>query len=287
MAYGSDSRGRSELVASSSTVDIVSVPWRFFAAKYDQLDQLFLPMLSSAQQANDVSGLRAGGPEAPLHAAALFAGELLRDGCFAPVRQGSVNAANAYLIDFGENSFQVETSVNAKDAHKASFFRVKVSGAIRGDKFMVTDPVTRTSLFSFTKFEANKPEFFSKEFPFIAHESRQNPSSFAGDNTAMVRGVVDLVLGVPVGEETITVRIYKQTDIHSAEVRNPISNEAVMSVPLASLSNITKLVETISQHLSANAAARLSLTPNSNSSAAVNREGAAPIVKEDLAPAKT
>lgn len=262
MSVGKDLRGRTELIASSSTVDIVSIPWRFFAVKYDQLDQLFLPMLAAAQQANDVSGLRTGGPEAALHAAALFGGELLRDGSFAPVRQGSVNAANAYLVDFGENSFQVETSVSARDGNKSSFFRVKVNGAIRGDKFIVTDPVTKSSLFSFTKFEANKPEFFSSEFPFIAHESRQNPSSFAGDNTAMVRGVIDLVLGVPVGQETITVRIYKQSDILSAEVRNPITNEAVMSVPLASLGNITKLVETIAQHLSANAAARLSLTPH-------------------------
>jgi hypothetical protein len=296
MSVGKDLRGRTELIASSSTVDIVSIPWRFFAVKYDQLDQLFLPMLSSAQQANDVSGLRTGGPEAALHAAALFGGELLRDGSFAPVRQGSVNAANAYLIDFGENSFQVETSVSARDGNKSSFFRVKVSGAIRGDKFMVTDPVTKSSLFSFTKFEANKPEFFSSEFPFIAHESRQNPSSFAGDNTAMVRGVIDLVLGVPVGEETITVRIYKQSDILSAEVRNPITNEAVMSVPLASLGNITKLVETIAQHLSAHAAARLSLAPN-NSTPTVKKEGAdapaanaaeaTPAAKEEPVPAKT
>jgi hypothetical protein len=272
MAVGKDSRGRTELIASSSTVDIVSIPWRFFAVKYDQLDQLFLPMLSSAQQANDVSGLRAGGPEAALHAAALFGGELLRDGSFAPVRQGSVNAANAYLIDFGENSFQVETSVSARDANIASFFRVKVSGAIRGDKFIVTDPVTKNSLFSFTKFEANKPDFFSSEFPFIAHESRQNPSSFVGDNTAMVRGVIDLVLGIPVGQENITVRIYKQSDILSAEVRNPITNEAVMSVPLSSLGNITKLVETIAQHLSANAAARLSLAPGGTPPASKEKE---------------
>jgi hypothetical protein len=272
MAAAKDLRGRTELIASSSTVDIVSIPWRFFAVKYDQLDQLFLPMLSSAQQANDVSGLRAGGPEAALHAAALFGGELLRDGSFAPVRQGSVNAANAYLIDFGENSFQVETSVSARDANIASFFRVKVSGAIRGDKFIVTDPVTKNSLFSFTKFEANKPDFFSSEFPFIAHESRQNPSSFVGDNTAMVRGVIDLVLGIPVGQENITVRIYKQSDILSAEVRNPITNEAVMSVPLSSLGNITKLVETIAQHLSANAAARLSLAPGGTPPASKEKE---------------
>jgi hypothetical protein len=297
MAVGKESRGRTELIASSSTVDIVSIPWRFFAVKFDQLDQLFLPMLSSAQQANDVSGLRAGGPEAALHAAALFGGELLRDGSFAPVRQGSVNAANAYLIDFGENSFQVETSVSARDGTKSAFFRVMVSGAIRGDKFIVTDPVTKNSLFSFTKFEANKADFFSNEFPFIAMESRENPSSFSGDSATMVRGVIDLVLGVPVGQDTITVRIYKQSDILSAEVRNPITNEAIMTVPLASLGNITKLVETISQHLSANAAARLSLAPSASTPtlkkgdaeipAAANVSEPASAAAEDPLPAKT
>ncbi len=84
---------------------------------------------------------------------------------------------------------------------------------------------------------------------------------FVGDSSTMVRGVVDLVLGVLVGGDIITVRIYKQSDTLSAEVKNPATNETVMSVPLASLSNITKLVESIAQHLSANAAARLSWLP--------------------------
>ena len=44
-----------------------------------------------------------------------------------------------------------------------------------------------------------------------------------------------------------------------------------MTVPLASLSNITKLVETIAQHLSANTAARLSLAPNTSTPTAKKR----------------
>jgi hypothetical protein len=254
-----DSRGRTELVTSSTTVDIVSIPWHFHAVKYDQLDQLFLPLLASAQQANDILGVRTGGAESALNAAAHLAGELMRDASFTPVRTLSVNAANAYLIDFGENSFQVETSVNARDERRASLFRVKVTGAIRGDKFIVADPVTKSSLFSFTRFEANKPDFFSSEFPFIAHESRNNPAMFAGDNSAMVQGVVDLVLGVPIGGETITVRVHKQSDTLSVEVKNPITNETVMSLPLAALGNITKLVEGIAQHLTTNAKARLAM----------------------------
>jgi hypothetical protein len=171
----------------------------------------------------------------------------------------SVNAANAYLIDFGENLFQVETSVSTRDERRSSLFRVKVMGAIRGDKFMVVDPVSKSTLFSFTKFEANKPDFFNSEFPFIAQESRQNPAIFTGDNSSMLHGVVDLVLGIPIGEETITVRVHKQSDTRSVEVKNPITNEIVMSLPIAALGNITKLVESIAQHLTANAKARLSL----------------------------
>jgi hypothetical protein len=253
--------GRTDLVASSSTVDIASIPWRFFAVKHDQLEQLFLPLFASAQRANDVLGVRAGGAEAARQAAALLAGELMRDGSFAIVRLQSVNSAHAYMINFEENSFQVETSVNTRDARRASFFRVEIRGAIRGDKFLVSDPVTKNSLFSFTRFEANKPEFLLKEFPFIAHESRQNPEMFVGDSSSMVRGVVDLVLGITVGDETFTVRIYKQSQTLTAEVRNPLTNQAIMTVPLAALGNITKLVETIAQHLSANPAARILLSP--------------------------
>jgi len=256
-----DPRTRTELATSSTTVDIVSVPWHFLAMKYDQLDQLFLPLLSSAQQANDILALRTGGAESALNAAAHLAGELLRDVSFSPVRTMSVNAANAYLIDFGENSFQVETSVSTRDERRSSLFRVKVMGAIRGDKFLVTDPVTKSSLFSFTKFEANKSDFFTKEFPFIAHESRQDLAMFGGDNSTMVHGVVDLVLGIPVGEETVTVRVHKQSETLSVEVKNPVTNETVMSLPIASLGNIAKLVESIAQHLTTNAKARLSLGP--------------------------
>ena len=261
MATSKEPRGRTELVTSSSTVDIVSIPWRFHAVKYDQLDQLFLPLLSSAQQANDILGVRTGGAEAALNAAAHLAGELLRDVSFAPVRSMTINAANAYLVNFGENSFQVGASVSAHEGHASSLFRVKIMGAIRGDKFVVVDPVTKATLFSFTRFEANKPEFFSSEFPFIAHESRKNPTMFAGDNSAMVQGVVDLVLGVPVEGETVTVRVHKQSETLSVAIKNPLTNETVMSLPLAALGNISKLVEAIAQHLATNAKARLALGP--------------------------
>jgi hypothetical protein len=57
-----------------------------------------------------------------------------------------------------------------------------------------------------------------------------------------------------------------------------------MSVPLASLSNITKLVETIAQHLSANAAAHLSLAPRSSAPTLRKEEVETPNAKEEASP---
>jgi hypothetical protein len=92
--------------------------------------------------------------------------------------------------------------------------------------------------------------------------------------------VVDLVLGIPVGEETITVRVHKQSDTLSVEVKNPITNETVMILPLAVLGNITKLVESIAQHLTSNAKARLSLAP----SVAATTQAVGIVVGETKAP---
>jgi hypothetical protein len=43
------------------------------------------------------------------------------------------------------------------------------------------------------------------------------------------------------------------------EVKNPVTNETVMSLPIAALGNVTKLVETVAQRLTTNAKARLSV----------------------------
>lgn len=117
---------------------------------------------------------------------------------------------------------------------------------------MVLDPATDSTLFSFTRFEADKPDFFARDFPFLAQESRRDPTMFAGGQAAVVHGVIDLMLGIPVGARMITVRVHKQAETLSVEVKHPTTGETVLSLPLASLSNIAKMVETIAQHLSTN-----------------------------------
>ncbi len=77
-------------------------------------------------------------PEAPerrFRAAALLAGELMRDSSFAQCAPQSVNAANAYYVDFGENSFHVETSVNTLRRPQG----IILSGEGDGKRFAATN----------------------------------------------------------------------------------------------------------------------------------------------------
>lgn len=238
-----------ELRGSGSVVDISSVPCHFSASKYHLLDQLFIPLLSLAQQANDVMGLRAGDEKTAFRAAAYLAGELLRDSSFATTRTLTTPCANSFWIDLGENRFEAETALQNTDATQFSVFCLKVAGAIRGDKFLVTEAGSNRSLFSFTRFEAEKPDFFLREFPFIASQARRDPSLFAEGQGAMLRGNVDLQITVAAGERMVTVRIRKAADSPVAEVKHPVTDVAFMTVPIATLGNIPKLMDGIAKHL--------------------------------------
>ncbi len=240
---------RVELAASASTVDIVSIPTHFYAAKCGLLEHLFIPLLSCAQDASDLMGLRVADDKAALRASAYLAGELLRDASFTPSRSWISNTSHAYVIDLPGNKFQVETSVLTAKKDMTSMFRLKVAGAIRGDSFVVSDPVTKMSLFSFTRFEAEKKDFFARDFPFLAMESRKDPTLFVGAREALLRGVVDLSIGVPVGDGMVMVRIYKQPDNLCVEVKDHATNTTFMQLPFASLGNMCKMIETIAKQL--------------------------------------
>jgi len=49
-----------------------------------------------------------------------------------------------------------------------------------------------------------------------------------------MHGVVDLMIGVPVAGDSLTVRIQKQADRLSVEVKHRPTNTVIMSRPLAS-----------------------------------------------------
>ena len=277
---------RVELSASGSTVEIVSIPVPFYADKYGALDQLFLPLLTCAQRASDLMGIRIHGDPSALHAAAYMAGELLRDTSFSPLRRLAISTASLYVVDFLKDRFQVESSVFSPGKDTAAKLRVRIEGKIRGDKFQVFDPVTNNRLFSFTKFEADKLDFFVREFPFLANESRKDPTLFTEGPTALSQGVIDLVLGVPVRGATAMVRVQKGANSVSAYVKSTATGATIMELPLASLNNLAKLTETIGEYLSANPSVSQSLEDASPSSEdASPSSGTAGGASPDSAPA--
>jgi hypothetical protein len=257
-----------------SRVEIVSIPCHFHASKYDLLEQLFLPLLCAAQQANDLMGVRVRGDRSALEAAAYMAGELLRDRSFAPVRSLSTGASNLYLLDFVADTFQVESTVFSCGTTRQALFRVRINGRVRGDKFQVFDPVTNNLLFSFSRVEADKPDFFGREFPLLAHESRKDLTSSGDRRNVPAHEIIDLMLGVPISGTTITVRVQKAAADSSVEVKSPTNGATVMRLPLSSLNNITKVAESIGQYLSTNASARQLLE---GAAASSEREEAAPV----------
>jgi hypothetical protein len=239
-----------------SRVEIRSIPWQFSARGYELLDQLFVPLLSTAQLANDLMGVRARGESSAEQAATFMAGELLRDVSFIPVRAREEGAFHLYQLDFGADTFEVKTSVFSGQTNKEALFRVKVQGRIRGDKFQVLDSTTGAALFSFTRFEAEKRDFFVREFPFLAHESRKDPELFEHGGDVLARETIDLVLGIPLSRELVTVRVEKLAGSLEAEVKSPTSDAAIMKLSLSALNNISKAVKIIAEYLAANPSAR-------------------------------
>ena len=244
---------------SGSLVAIASVPYQFHTSKYHYLEHLFVPLLSSAQQACDLMGARIRGEQAAAQAAAFMAGELLRDASFVAGRR-ETSAATLYTLDFVADQFLSRASVVDSGRSRTSLFRVLVEGKIRGDKFRVSDPVTNTILFEFNRYEADKPDFFSREFPFIAAESRKNPLLYAGNQETLLRGVIGINLEIQLSDATYTVLVERATDEQSVNVRNPRDNAVIMNLPLAAVAHLPKLIETVKLYLVANPTVRSSLS---------------------------
>jgi len=221
------------------------------------LGQLFVPLLCSVQQANDLTGTGPKDENSAQQSAALLAGELLRDVSFAPSRSVITSATNRYLLDFLKESFRVETEVFSTQSGTEALFRVTVNGQIRGDEFRVLDVTTGNTLFSFTRYQAEKRDFFEREFPFLAQEARKDPTMFGEGNKVLSFQTVSLTLGIPLSGKVHTVKVESEEGSLCAEVKNPSDNAVIMKLPVASLNNIGKLVQGIADFVNANPSAML------------------------------
>ncbi len=240
-------------VKRGSKVEIVSIPWHFSAFGYELLDQLFVPLLSTAQRANDLLGIRVRGESSALQAAMYMGGELLCDASFLPIRpRDEISSSNLYRIDFVQDIFEVSTITFSSVQNKEALFTVVIKGRIRGDKFQVLDAATGTTLFSFSRFEAEKPNFFTREFPFVAYESRRDPALFgAGTNDHLVEDAISMTLSIPVAGGSARVLVEKKNgDVH-AEVMTPGTTASFMRLPLSTLNSIPKTVNAIEEFFKA------------------------------------
>ena len=214
-------------------------------------------------------------------------GELLRDSSFTPVKPRDHESSNIYVyhlyqLDFVADGFEVKTSVYSAQATKEALFGVRITGRIRGDKFQVLDSATGTALFSFTRFEAEKPEFFLREFPFLAYESRATP--VAGDEQNLFgRETINIMLSVPVPHGSVSVRVEKLPSSPHAEVKNPSTGATVMKLSAGELNNISKMVRTIEEYVASNASAH-QLLENADVKAETAKETAEPSQAEKAEP---
>jgi len=235
------------LQESSSVVEIASIPRKFQSNGFGALHQLFLPLLALARDAFNVQGQDAS--EVAYRAASCMAGELIRDLNFTPGR-AFTKIPNLYQLDFQANRYQVETDVFAQDGNSSAFFHVKILGEIRGDNFAVWDSANNKELFKFTISEASKPEYFEREFPFIAYHARVNSAEFTQNaSDILVDQVVDMQLVVSVLQKAVKVRIHKEAGDLYIGIQDFNTGNDIMRLPVVRLNNLPGLMKAIEQHM--------------------------------------
>jgi hypothetical protein len=235
------------LQESSSVVEIATIPRKFQSTGIGALHQLFLPLLALARNAYNVQVQESS--EKAYRAASFMAGELIRDFNFTPGRPFT-KIPNFYLLDFQTNRYQVETDVFAQSEGCSAFFHVKIAGEIQGENFVVWDPSIDKDIFKFTLSEARKPEYFEREFPFIAYHARVNSAEFSHDaSDSMVEQIIDMQLVVSVLDKTVKIRVHKKVGDLYMNVQDINTGQDIMRLPVMRLNNLPGMMKSIEQHL--------------------------------------
>lgn len=232
---------------SSCAVEIVSIPRKFQASGFGALHQLFLPLLALARDA--YQGQANSSSEQAYRAASYMAGELLRDANFVPGRSFTT-PPNTYVLNFQERSVEVEAEIFSESNDASALFRVKITGDILGEEFAVQDPSNHRPLFTFTLSEASKPEFFEREFPFMAYQVRSNAGPAASDaSNELLDQEIDMQMGIGDGPAGLTVRISKRKGDPLIEVTDKKTGVCLVKLPCHHLNNIAGLQKAIKDHM--------------------------------------
>ena len=235
--------------ASGALIQVASIPRQFYIDSSGSLSELFLPLLDLAREAvASQMSVESKDKTAAYNAASHFAGELLREGnCL--IGREFLHVANSYQIDFQSDQFIVTAQVLAVGGGTAASFFVKISSTITGEVFRVVDPRTDRELFQFSETEARKPDFFSREFPFIAHKSRVNPTRYTTSINPSTGDAVDIQLAVSVLGENKALRIRKQNGDDRLDVFDVVQNTRIAYFPASCLSDFPKLTQLIQEYM--------------------------------------
>lgn len=235
--------------ASGALIQIASIPRQFYIDSFGSLSEFFLPLLDLAREAAlSQRSVESKDKTAAYNAASHLAGELLREGnCL--IGREFLNVANSYQIDFQSDQFVVAAQVFAVGGGTAASFFVKITSTIIGEVFRVIDPRTDRELFHFSESEARKPDFFSREFPFIAHKSRLNPTRYTTNINPSTGDALDIQLVVSVLGENKTIRIRKQIGDDRLDVFDVVQNARIAYFPASCLSDFPKLTQLIQEYM--------------------------------------
>jgi|GEM_PF-2274002 len=240
---------------SGSVVEIASIPRKFQTSGFGGLHQLFLPLLSLARDALKLHSTLSNcqdDSDVAYRASTYMAGELFRDINFFPAR-ALAKIPNLYVLDFLNNRYQVETDVFAREEGASACLHVKIVGEINGDSFSIWDSSNNKEIFKFDLTDAGKPEYFDREFPFIAYNARENSAEFSKNKPdAMADQPIDMELVVSVLQKGVRVRVHKQVGDLYVQVRDLQTENDFMRLPIMRLNNIAGLMNDIEQHLNAN-----------------------------------
>lgn len=234
---------------SGALIQIESIPRQFYLDSPGSLSKFFLPLLDLAREAlENQKSVDSRDKTAAYNAASHLAGELLRERSCV-IGRDFLHAANSYQVDFQEDQFLVTAQVFAVGAGMAASFFVKITGRITGEAFYVLDPRTGRELFHFSLAEARKPEFFSREFPFIAQQTRLHPEKSTAHISPSAGDAVDLQLVISVLGDNKPIRIRKQIGEDRLDVFDVGQNAHVAYFPASCLSDFPKLTQLIQEYM--------------------------------------
>ena len=236
---------------SAGVVEISNMPRMFYTPSFGAPDMLFCTLLTSAREAyaatasGAVQQQGATSLEPGFYAETYMSGLLLRDQNFVPARVLR-NYAHHYILDFGAGVIYLRTELYAVQQQSTSLFSVKLGEHILENTFVVRDVTTDRVLAQVSEEELSKPNFFSRELPFLSYHARVDPGLTASGGTAsLVDQDFQLQLGVPLGNGIKSMLVHKDKGDLKVQVRDAETGQSLCFLPLECLNNLGNMAETL------------------------------------------